>query len=1188
MRFTGFLLCASFWLLAGCPALHAAAATNDYSAVQDLFAAHCIDCHAAQEPEGKLILESFESLMKGGETGPALKPGKSSASLLIQMVEGTYKKDGKKVIMPPGKRKRLQPEEVALLKGWIDSGAQPPNQPVKTIRELVLPRIEPTVPPRRSVQALAFAAGPKLLAVARHGEVELLSTETRAAVRTLTGHRGAVNAVAFTADGKTLAAAGGQPALFGEIKLWNALDGALIRTIEGHKDALYAVAISPDGRTLATGSYDQKIKLWDLSSGRELHTLAAHNGAVFDLAFRPDGKILASASGDRTIKLWNVATGKRVDTLSQPLKEQYTLAWSPDGKRLAAAGADNRIRLWEVSASAAETTNPLLLAKFAHEGAILNLAFAPDGRTLLSSADDRTLKLWNAEDISERRVFETQPDVAPAIAFLADAGKFAVGRQDGSVGYYDSAKAAALPPPAPELKAISPRGVGHGLPTRLKLAGANLTGVTNVQFSDPRLRVLSFNVDNANEITLRLEAGVNTPPGGYEMSVRGPAGESGKVKLYVDHMLQIDEASATNITRLPVGIWGALDTPGDRDEFTFSAAAGRTIVLELAVKYIGSKLQNGSLTLLDEHGAVLAVNQGFDGGDRLVAVEIPADGRYTARVADQMLTASKDHAYRLSIGELPVVTGVFPLSVQTNSETMVEVSGHNLPFKMTNSVHAIAAGEVDVPLAPDQYRSLKPFKLRVGEEPHHLEREPNDAPASATSLATRGSVNARINVPWDVDLFRFEAQAGEALVIETEAARRGSAVDTRIEVLHPDGRPVERLKLLAVRNTAINFRAIDSINSGMRLDNYEEMELTEYLYMNGDVMRLFRMPQGPDSDMMMFLSAGKRRAYFDTTAVGHALDEQGFIVEPHPLEAKLPANGLPVFTLHYENDDDGERRLGTDSKVHFTAPTNGTYLVRITDTHGHGGPTFAYRLAVRAAAPDFKVRVTGIGAAISPNSGQSFTVTAERQDGFDGEIRVDLSGLPQGFTASTPILIQAGHDEAKGNIFATGDAKNPEGKQAMSMKGTASAQINGRAVTRELEELGHIRLGSEPKLYVGLEPDLTRAMKEFDPALLPERPLELTIAPGQTVPALLRLKRNGHEDLVTFFAENLPHGVIVADIGLNGVLIPKGENERQIFFNAARWVPEQDRFFYMIEQQAGRQTSRPVLLKVRKNVRSDG
>src|SRR6266542_26014 len=65
-----------------------APATNDYAAVDALFAKHCLDCHAAQEPEGKLVLESFETLMKGGESGPVVIPGKSSESLLVKMVAG--------------------------------------------------------------------------------------------------------------------------------------------------------------------------------------------------------------------------------------------------------------------------------------------------------------------------------------------------------------------------------------------------------------------------------------------------------------------------------------------------------------------------------------------------------------------------------------------------------------------------------------------------------------------------------------------------------------------------------------------------------------------------------------------------------------------------------------------------------------------------------------------------------------------------------------------------------------------------------------------------------------------------------------------------------------------------------------------------------------------------------------------
>jgi len=56
-----------------------------------------------------------------------------------------------------------------------------------------------------------------------------------------------------------------------------------------------------------------------------------------------------------------------------------------------------------------------------------------------------------------------------------------------------------------------------------------------------------------------------------------------------------------------------------------------------------------------------------------------------------------------------------------------------------------------------------------------------------------------------------------------------------------------------------------------------------------------------------------------------------------------------------------------------------------------------------------------------------------------------------------------------------------------------------------------------------------------------DNPLEITIAPGQSIPAWLKIKRNGHDELVTFSVENLPHGVIVDNIGLNGVLIPKGK-----------------------------------------------
>jgi WD40 repeat protein len=429
-------------LLLSCAALADGAPSKDYSSVDAIFTKHCLDCHAAKDPEGQLVLETFETLMKGGELGAAVNPGNSADSLLVRMIEGRFEKEGKKKIMPPGKREKLSPAEISTLRGWIDSGAQPSsNAPIAKV--LTVPKIQLTFSPRNPINALAWSAPAGLLAVARYAEVELRSPSTLQVVRALPGHEGNVNALAFSSDGKELYAAAGQPGWAGEVRRWNVSDGKLLTVLQGHKDAVYSLALSPDGNTLATGSYDQKIKLWDLQSGKELKTLSGHNGCIYDLSFRPDGKILASASADRTVKLWDPQSGERRETLAQSLKEVFAVAFSPDGKHLFAGGADNRVRVWAISENAAETTNPILHSKFAHEGAILRLVVSADGKNLLSSADDRTVKLWDASELRERLLLEKQTDWPPAAAFLPDS-KVVVGRLDGSMSLYDVGSGKAL------------------------------------------------------------------------------------------------------------------------------------------------------------------------------------------------------------------------------------------------------------------------------------------------------------------------------------------------------------------------------------------------------------------------------------------------------------------------------------------------------------------------------------------------------------------------------------------------------------------------------------------------------------------------------------------------------------------------------------------------------------------------
>ena len=240
-----------------------------------------------------------------------------------------------------------------------------------------------------------------------------------------------------------------------------------------------------------------------------------------------------------------------------------------------------------------------------------------------------------------------------------------------------------------------------------------------------------------------------------------------------------------------------------------------------------------------------------------------------------------------------------------------------------------------------------------------------------------------------------------------------------------------------MRDSWINFRRQDANAAGVRIANWEEMDLGQYVWFNGDIQRVVQMPRGPDADMIFSSNNGKRRAYFDTTATAHALDDSCYVVEPRALDdpcyvvepralaARLTPNGLPVFTLFFANDDDGDRALGSDSRLLFTAPAAGRFLVRVTDTRGMNGDRFAYRLTIRPAHPDFSVAIQGANPTVAAGAGASFGFRAERLDGFDDAIRVEISGLPPGYFVATPIVIQPDRLLAETTLFAASVSSLP-------------------------------------------------------------------------------------------------------------------------------------------------------------------
>ncbi len=1162
----------------------AAQSTPVYADVDTLFAEHCLDCHGHEEPEGKLVLETHAGLIAGGESGPILSAD-ADASLLVRYLEGRVEKDGKVRIMPPGKRKKLAPAQIAVVKDWIQGGSVPPPAGYARVRVLDVPKIVPTANTPLPVHALAYEPSRNLIAVARHGVVELVDADSRQIVRTVTGHAGAVNRVLFAEQGRRLFAASGEPGVSGEIREWNTDDGTFVRVLVGHTDAIYAMAISPDGSRLATGGYDQRILMWNLGTGTMERALAGHNGAIFGLAFRPDGKILASASADRTIKLWNPVSGERLDTLSQPLKEQYAVAFRPDGRRLYAGGVDNRIRIYEISPEARETTNPLLEARFVHEGAILAIAVSPDGASIATSADDRSVKLWKTEGFTEQALLEPQPDWASALVFGRDGKTLLTGRLDGSLGYYQSSDGSLAKPPQPKLSRLEPRGVQRGVRTRLRLVGEHLSQLEGVKSGDPRIEVeLLAAAQAAGTGSRELSVFVPTdmPRGAYELSGTAADAKRAKVTLHVDALpqLAVGDLGPDNALRtgqMPVDVWGVFEPGPGVHTIVFEGRSGETLVFDLRARELGSKA-SVHLTLTDSGGHPLDSAASFDGKpDPLLAHRFDADGQYRIELREETMAGSEDHYFRLTLGALPFVTDVYPLVVR--DQESVQLVGYNLDSEASVSVPPGAGRRRDIAVDPDHYWSRRKFPIAVESWLVAREQEPNDEPETAFGTQVPGSVAGHVdaNGTFDTDLVSFEAVQGKTYIVETEASALGSPIDTRIDLLNDRGEPVPRVRLQSVRDSSITFRAISSGAGGARLVNTDEMQLNDLLYMNGEVVKLFLAPRGPDSQWDFYTLNGGRRNYYDTSATAHALADACYIVRPLAVGEHPAPNGLPVFPLYYENDDDSENSKGSDSRVTFIAPDTATYLIRVSDTRGRQGRRFSYALTVREARPDFNVRISPDSLTVRPGAGQSFTVTRERIDGFEGEIEIAIENLPKGWIVSSPLVIEAGHERATGTLFAIVGSVEPDEDAWKSVRVIASAKVGDQSVAKEIGNLGRIRLGKPPELALKLVPTIfTSTETTAESSVLPV----ITVHPGETVPAWIRVTRQGHKDLVTFSVENLPHGVIVDNIGLNGVLLPAGETEREVFLSCDKWVAPMTRLCFARANQAGQPTSQPVLLRV--------
>jgi len=294
--------------------------------------------------------------------------------------------------------------------------------------------------PHNEISSIAFSRdGKRVAAIALvHTTVFLWDTASGQRLCDEAGHDGAqVGRIEYSADGRILTSCCADWTL----RQWDAATGRQLRRIELRQPGSHGAALAPDGRSVAAGTWAGNLRICDLE-GKELRSWKAHAGKpgvtwVTAVAYSPDGKTLASTGTDRAVVLWDPGTGNELRRFTVEGEGEYPsdVIFSPNGRWLAAVARGQPVAVWDLTTGKAkELIRPVAGGVGGAGGGLGNqvggniesAAFSPDGRLLATGGRDNTARLWDLATGQQLREFPGHPGWIQAVAFSRDGRTMAV------------------------------------------------------------------------------------------------------------------------------------------------------------------------------------------------------------------------------------------------------------------------------------------------------------------------------------------------------------------------------------------------------------------------------------------------------------------------------------------------------------------------------------------------------------------------------------------------------------------------------------------------------------------------------------------------------------------------------------------------------------------------------------------
>jgi hypothetical protein len=329
----------------------------------------------------------------------------------------------------------------------------------------------------------------------------------------------------------------------------------------------------------------------------------------------------------------------------------------------------------------------------------------------------------------------------------------------------------------------------------------SLEGLEKVTQEYLRPNLNQQNSQIAETVVIEMTIAPDAAPGDREVRLGCAADLTNPMRVQIGMLPEVREPEysdpgkpVTTRVNVPAVINGQI-LPGEVDRFRFHGVQGQRFVIEAQARRLIPYLSDAvpgwfqaTLKLYDASGREAAFVDDFRfDPDPVMYYEIPKDGDYVLEINDAIYRGREDFIYRVSVGQMPFVTRIFPLGAKAATETSVSVGGWNISQQQLKLDTRRGAGIHRTALEQDGKQSNS-IVYAVDNMPECVETEGNNTAAKSQKIVLPMIINGRIGSPDDTDVFGFEGRKDQEVVVAVFARRLNSPLDSLVQLTDKTGK----------------------------------------------------------------------------------------------------------------------------------------------------------------------------------------------------------------------------------------------------------------------------------------------------------------------------------------------------------------------------------------------------------------